>query len=116
MSKLLRSRDVSPEQPENIPAILVTIEVSKLLRSKDVSPEQPLNILFITVTLEVSQPLRSIDVSAEQPLNILFIPVTFEVFIYSTLYRYLFCENDIYVGASPVIEEPIVVVYVPSLF
>ena len=43
--KLLTLRLVRPEQPENIPYILVTLAVLKLLRLRVVREEQSRNIL-----------------------------------------------------------------------
>ena len=54
MLKLDKSSDVKLEQPWNIPAIVVTFEVSKPDTSNDVKPEQLENIEFIIVTLSVT--------------------------------------------------------------
>ena len=41
VSKLDKSKEVKPEQPENIPPMEVTFWVLKLDKSKEVKPEQP---------------------------------------------------------------------------
>ena len=61
-----RLRLVRLLQPENIPDILVTLEVLKLERLRLVRLLQPLNILPIYVTLEVLKlSPKSILVSAD---------------------------------------------------
>ena len=49
--------------------MFVTAEVSKDDRSREVSDEQPLNMPPMSVTAEVSRPDRSRDASDEQPEN-----------------------------------------------
>ena len=68
--KLLISRRVREEQPENIAYMLVTFEVLKLLKSRRVREEQPSNTKDISVTFEVFRfAMPSIVVSFSQPLN-----------------------------------------------
>jgi len=60
----MRSR---AEQPSNMEAVLDTLVMSKLLRSRILSPLHPLNILYIDIVLEVSKWERLRVVSLEQP-------------------------------------------------
>ena len=45
-----KSREVKPEQPENMKLMSVTFWVLKLDKSKEVKPEQPQNIPRMSVT------------------------------------------------------------------
>ena len=67
----------------NIPAKLLTFDVSKFDKSKDNNLLQPINIALILLTLLVwNRSNLFISINLVQPLNILYISVTSEVLIF----------------------------------
>ena len=81
VSKELKFIDISFVHEENIPCILLTLDVSKPVKSKILNLEL-LNISFIFVTFEVSSLLKSneiLELELPNPLNIPAISKAFEV-------------------------------------